>query len=212
MFPVKHVEEALQRAAGWAGLRLAPEQLDRLTTYADWLIVEALPAGGVGPEETDRIVDRHVADSLVFAVGWAGGHPEALIDVGSGVGLPGIPLAIAFPEASVRLLDRSQRRIDLAARASRILGLSNVEAVRGEIEGHPHRYDGATFRGSLKPAVAVAAARRLLVPGGTAVIGLSRGDRPDAVPETGPGVDVAVLETPDGVLDSPAWILRMTAT
>jgi 16S rRNA (guanine527-N7)-methyltransferase len=212
MFPVKHAKDSLVRAAAWSGFSLTERQLESLETLARWLVDEAIPAGGIGPDEADRIIDRHVADSLVFGAGWRDAPPSDLVDVGSGVGLPGIPLAVAFPETAVTLLERSQRRTDLAARSIRILGLGNVTAVRGEIATHQNRYAAATFRGSLTPAAAVVAARHLLVPGGTAVIGIRRGPDPGEIPEAGPGERFEVLRTADGVLDSPAWNLRMTTT
>ncbi len=211
MFHGKHAEEPLQRAAAWAGVSLSPYQLGLLVTYAEWLISEAIPAGGLGPAEADRIIDRHVADSLVFGAGWVEA-PENLVDVGSGAGLPGIPLAVAFPEMAVTLLDRSQRRTDLAGRVVRILGLDNVDAVQDDAQNHPYRYAGATFRGSLPATEAMVIARNLLESGGVAVIGLRRGADPGALPETERGEALRVLQTPDGVLDSPAWHLRMTVT
>jgi 16S rRNA (guanine527-N7)-methyltransferase len=210
---VKHDEAALERAANWAGARLSAAQLTVLTAYADWLIAEAIPAGAVGPSEGGRIIDRHVADSLVFGAGWAEEPPATLIDVGSGVGLPGIPLAIAFPGTAVTLLDRAQGRIDLCRRVVNILHLSNVDTLHGPVETHRIRHGAAVFRGSLPPSEAVVAARTLLKPGGVAVIGLHRGpQRPAGIEVGAPGESFAILETPNGVLDSPAWLLRMTAT
>ena len=210
---MKHGEVALRRAADWAGAVLSQTEVDRLLEYGDWLLDEAIPAGAVGPEEGPRLVDRHLADSLVFASAWKDRPPETLVDVGSGAGLPGIPLAIAHPQMMVTLLDRSQRRSDLARRASHILDLGNVETVFGESHSHGKRYSGATFRAVLSPAGAVAAARTLLEPGGIGVIGLHRGDHPPQnVPDAEPGETLRVLETPQGILDSTAWHLRMNTT
>jgi len=213
MFPVKHAEMALRRAADWAGVPLSPVGVDRLLAYGDWLRDEAIPAGAVGPDEGPRIVDRHLADSLVFAAAWKDHPPETVVDVGSGVGLPGIPLAITHPEMTVTLLDRSQRRSDLARRAAHILGLTNVRTAWGDVHDHGKRYSGATFRAALSPEGAVSAARTLLETGGIAVIGLHRGDQPpQIVPDAEPGETLRVLKTPQGILDSAAWHLRMTAT
>ena len=201
--------DALQRAAEWAGTTLDAQQLRSLVAYADWLIEEAIPAGGLGPDEAERIFDRHVADSLVFGAGW-NQSPATLIDVGSGVGLPGIPLAIAAPEISVTLLDRSQRRTDLARRAIRILALEGVSVVTGDADNHYERYTAAVFRASYPPDRALAAAGRLLEPNGVAVIGLRRGQEPPSIPEATPDTEIEILKTDEGVLDSPAWHLRMT--
>ena len=210
MFPVKHAESALRRAAGWAGVELSVDQLALLTRYAEWLVAEAVPAGGVGPAEGARIIDRHVADSLVFGIGWVDNVPATLIDVGSGVGLPGIPLAIAYPGIAVTLLDRSERRTALAGRAVRILGLTNAVTVQGDVSHLTSRHGAATFRASLPIIDALDAARATLDIGGTAVIGLSRSRPPAQTPTAEPGETIQLLETPEGILDSPAWLLRMT--
>ncbi len=210
MFPVKHTESALRRAAGWAGVELSVDQLALLIRYAEWLVAEAVPAGGVGPAEGARIIDRHVADSLVFGIGWVDNVPSTLIDVGSGVGLPGIPLAIAYPGIAVTLLDRSERRTVLAGRAVRILGLTNAVTVQGDVSHLTSRHGAATFRASLPIIDALDAARATLDIGGTAVIGLSRSRPPAQTPTAEPGETIQLLETPEGILDSPAWLLRMT--
>ena len=210
MFPVKHAESALRRAAGWAGVELSVDQLALLIRYAEWLVAEAVPAGGVGPAEGARIIDRHVADSLVFGIGWVDNVPATLIDVGSGVGLPGIPLAIAYPGIAVTLLDRSERRTALAGRAVRILSLTNAVAVQGDVSHLTSSYGAATFRASLPIIDALDAARTTLDIGGTAVIGLSRSRPPAQTPTAEPGETIQLLETQEGILDSPAWLLRMT--
>ena len=210
---MKHDPAVLHRAAEWAGNMLSLDQVDHLTSYADWLVAEAIPASAVGPEEGPRILDRHVADSLVFGAAWGDEPPSTLVDVGSGVGLPGIPLAIAHPVTTVTLLDRSQGRTDLAQRAVRILGLPNVDIVTEDVREHSSRYDAVTFRASLPAREAVEAARTLLEPAGIAVIGLHRGDRtPENPAEAGPGESLQVVKTPNGILDSTAWHLRMTVT
>ena len=100
MFHGKHAVASLERAAAWAGITLDPAKRDLLAEFAVWLAGEGAEAGGIGPAETDRIIDRHIADALTFAAAWEAAPGQAL-DVGSGVGLPGIPLAIALPFAGL---------------------------------------------------------------------------------------------------------------
>lgn len=207
---MKHDEDVLWRAASFAGIPLNEGRIGLLRRYADWLATEAATAGAIGPEETSRILDRHIADSLVFG-GALGQPPSTLIDVGSGAGLPGIPLAIAYPETAVTLLDRSQRRTDLLHRAIRILDLDNATVDRADVTTYTGRYDAAVFRASLAPQAAVALAPRLIAAQGVAAIALSREGEPPQLPRTPPqGAVLELIETPEGVLDSPAWILRMT--
>ena len=67
--------EIAARAAEYARLDLDSEQEDQLDRYAEWLLNEAIPAGGLGPREGPRIWDRHVADSLLFASAWTAAFP-----------------------------------------------------------------------------------------------------------------------------------------
>jgi 16S rRNA G527 N7-methylase RsmG len=201
--------EALIRAAEWSGLRLEAAQIELLESFARWLRDEAIPAGGLGSDESARIIDRHVADALVFAGAWRGEHPDTLLDLGSGVGLPGIPLAIAQPETQITLADRSGRRCRLARRAIRVLGLTNVQVRETDTARLGGRHDIVTFRAFLPPAKAFAVATGVLAPGGVAVGGASRTRAPEQT--TFGDREAEVIAVPAGVLDSPAWLLRMTA-
>ena len=184
-----------------------PASEPRLRSFATWLVDEAVPAGGLGPEEPARVLDRHIVDSLLFAEPLGRPLPTTVLDVGSGVGLPGIPLALAFPEVSMTLLDRSQRRCDLMLRAVRIHGIENCEIVRSDVATYDRIHQAVVARASLPPDRLAPHLVRLLAPRGVAIVGLSRAQRPDvAVASYG-----EVLEVGQDVLDSPVWVLRMAA-
>ncbi|CAN5872905.1 16S rRNA (guanine(527)-N(7))-methyltransferase RsmG [soil metagenome] len=196
----------IERAARYAGMGLDAQQLVQLSQFSQWLGEEAADGGGIGPNEVDRIGSRHVADSLLFAAGWVAPRPPpTLLDLGSGVGLPGIPLAIAWPETEVRLLDRSRRRQDLARRAVRMLEVSaTVVDADASTYGGPGA-DMVVSRAAGDPATVLQWCRRLLIPGGMAVVGGSHLERPSSV------AGERVMEVPATVLDRPVW-LRMMAT
>jgi 16S rRNA (guanine527-N7)-methyltransferase len=173
--------------------------------------VEAVEAGGLGPSEPSRIWTRHVADSLTFATG-AGDGCHTALDIGSGVGLPGIPLAVLLPHCSFTLLDRSGRRCDLLRRAIRILDLPNAEVLHGAITDVTDRFDLVTLRGSLTVSEAVEAIPNVLSRGGSAVFGLTHGGRtPSEGVAEAREAGWEVVEVPHEILDSPARLLRMTA-
>lgn len=172
-----------------------------MDTYRSWLIEEAIPAGGMGPGEIDRIDDRHIADAILFAFPLRT-HPVSLIDVGTGVGLPGIPLAILFPQTPVLLVDRSGRRVDLARRAVRVLGLPNVEVRQGEIGKLDVTTPVVVGRAVSPVETLTTSVTRLLQDDGVAIMGGSWVDRP-VVP------DWETLEIPREVLDRGVWLLIM---
>jgi len=211
VFHGKHVDDRLNRAATWAGIRLNDARRDALAGYGEWLATEGVEAGGLGPLEAPRIVDRHLADSLVFAGVW-GDTPDQVLDIGAGVGLPGIPLAITHPNTGFVLLDRSERRCGLARRATRVLGLQNVAVEQRDAETESSMWPAIVFRASLPPEAAMRLAARLLANDGCAVIALSRAGEPEILPPTPPDCAADLVSTAPGVLDSPAWLLRMRRT
>lgn len=207
--------ELARRAARWAGWELSSIAEQGLIEYADWLVEEAIPAGGLGPREPERLWSRHLGDSLTFAAGWVGQPPMEILDVGSGVGLPGVPLALLWPDTVVTVLDRGGRRIRLLRRAIRVLGLRNIVVAQGDVFSVADEWSGMVFRGAVRPPEAVGLAARILDLGGRAVFGLSR--RPERPSDAGDlvtlagalGLDAEVRRVPAEVLDAPSWLLIM---
>lgn len=193
------------------GVTFSEEQRSLLDRFAVWLSTEAVAAGAIGPAEVPRIFDRHIADALMYLAGIGTGC-GTLVDVGSGAGLPGIPLAIATPSCHVTLLDRSSKRSDLARRAARILGLENVEVLTAEADSITDRFEGVVFRASLSIGEATQAFLALGSEDAVGVVGLSRRHERPEVPAAPAGVAYHVSCEGDGVLDSPAWLLRMQRT
>lgn len=83
--------------------------------------------------DIDKMVSRHILDSLAI-LPWIQGR--SLLDVGSGPGFPGIPLAIAQPELHVILLDSNGKKTRFLQEAKRILSLDNVEIVQARVENY----------------------------------------------------------------------------
>jgi 16S rRNA (guanine527-N7)-methyltransferase len=207
---VKHVEAAdpaVERVLEWLNVSISNEQTAKFFALAQWLVVEAIPGGGLGPYEGSRIWARHVADSLAFAHPWVTEPPTRMVDIGSGVGLPGIALAVLWPGTEVTLFDRSQRRVDLARRACRVIGTSNVRVHHGEIEKADQTWPAATLRAVAAPEKAIQLADRVLNSAGTAVIGL-RGPIDELPPDT-PNRTFSMVAIPTTVLDGSVSLLMM---
>ncbi|SDC80253.1 16S rRNA (guanine527-N7)-methyltransferase [Actinokineospora iranica] len=88
--------------------------------------------GLIGPREVDRLWERHVLNSAV--IGERVGDGVRVVDVGSGAGLPGIPLAIARPDLSVTLVEPMARRVAWLDEVVETLALSSVTVLRGRAE------------------------------------------------------------------------------
>ncbi|MGF1617120.1 MAG: 16S rRNA (guanine(527)-N(7))-methyltransferase RsmG [Acidimicrobiia bacterium] len=181
-----------------------PDSLsEKLARYRDWLITEAIPAGGIGPGEVPRLDTRHIADSLLFAMVME--PTDLVLDVGTGVGLPGIPLACLMPGTQFVLLDRSARRVGLVRRAARILQLDNVEAVQSDVCDWKQSVPALVARASIPPEDLLSSLKTLLSPGGIAVVGGSWNERPETS-------GYAVEEIGSAFLDRSVWILMMRQT
>lgn len=181
-----------------------PEDLpDKLTRYRDWLVSEAIPAGGIGSGEASRLDIRHIADSLLFAL--VMDPSDHVLDVGTGVGLPGIPLACLMPETRFVLLDRSARRIGLASRASRILKLDNVEVVQSDVNSWKQPTPVVVSRATIPAEDLLSPLKTLTSPGGIAVIGGSWSEMPEVN-------GYEVKEIGSAFLDRSVWILMMRQT
>jgi 16S rRNA (guanine527-N7)-methyltransferase len=112
-----------------------------------------------------QMVTRHLLDSLSI-LPWVSG--EALVDVGTGPGLPGLPLAIACPWLHVSLVDANGKKVRFLRQVVMELGLANVDTVQSRAEDfHPPRgFDLITTRAFASLPDMIDRTRHLLVPGG----------------------------------------------
>ncbi|AWV48905.1 16S rRNA methyltransferase GidB [Mycobacterium leprae Kyoto-2] len=99
--------------------------------YVDLLANTGIERGLLGPHEANRLWDRHLLNSAVVAELLDPG--DRVVDIGSGAGLPGLPLAIARPDLQVVLLEPLLRRVTFLREVVAELGL-DVEVVRGRAE------------------------------------------------------------------------------
>lgn len=128
MFHVKHgaVPPAPPQALAVFG-----DRLEVATRYAAILAGDGVERGLIGPRETERLWDRHILNSAVVSELVRAG--DRVVDVGSGAGLPGIPLILAQPAVEVILVEPMQRRCDFLSETIEELDLP-VTVVRGRAE------------------------------------------------------------------------------
>ena len=192
----------------WLGIDLDVDQRAALTRFEQWLGEEAVPAGGLGPAEVDRLFDRHILDSLAFLKGFPRKVGD-VIDAGGGVGLPSIPLAIVRRDVTFTLVDRSRRRTDLAARAARIVGLANYSVKVVDAHDLDPFYDVALFRASLAIPLAADVVLSSIKPSGVGLLAVSRQRERPTVPSAPEGITFALSREGDRILTSPFWLLTM---
>jgi 16S rRNA (guanine527-N7)-methyltransferase len=108
------------------------ERLVTASTYADLLAGAGVERGLIGPREVPRLWDRHLVNCGLLGPELAAG--DAVADVGSGAGLPGLVLAILRPDVQVTLIEPMLRRSTFLLEAVDVLGLTTVTVRRDRAE------------------------------------------------------------------------------
>lgn len=146
-------------------LELFDSNSQAIEAYAGILAGRAVEWGLIGPREAERIWDRHILNSAAVAQLVSAG--STVVDVGSGAGLPGIPLAILRPDLTVTLLEPLLRRWKFLSEVVVELGLEGrVTAVRERAEDHGGCYDVVVARAVARLDRLITWCDPLRVPGG----------------------------------------------
>jgi 16S rRNA (guanine527-N7)-methyltransferase len=192
------------------------EHLPTLQRYAVVLADAGLVRGLIGPREVDRLWERHLLNCAVVAS--LVPDPCALVDLGSGAGLPGIVLALLLPDTMVTLLEPMARRAAFLEECVSDLGVDNAQVRRAGAEEA-----AGTLTADVVTARAVAPlnrlagmAVRLVRPGGIvlAIKGARAAQEVEAAREalSRLGVQrVEVLLAGSGKVDPAATVIRLTA-
>jgi len=153
VFHVKH--------EGWTLAPLSTEGVDRLARYEELLRTRAVPAGLIARSDAANLRERHILDSLRGAP-LVPTASRDVADLGTGAGLPGIPLAVALPEVRFTLVDSRRSRIAFLELVLDDLRLPNVALLATRAEDAPPGFDVCLARGFAGPAASWTAAERLL--------------------------------------------------
>jgi 16S rRNA (guanine527-N7)-methyltransferase len=149
------------------GIDCPPARLEALERYRLELERWNQRYGFVKASGSELVV-RHFLDSLAGLPVLARLSPRrTVLDVGSGAGFPGLPLALFLEDSRVVLLERSARKAAFLNNMVLLLGLGNVRVLELELRSLRERYDLVTFRAWSPLARELPALRRLLAPGGT---------------------------------------------
>lgn len=162
MTPAQQLAEGIAALGFPVASEVQQKLIDFLALIGKWNRVYNLTA----VRETEKMVSHHLLDSLAVAPHLGGG---TVLDVGSGAGLPGIPLALVRPQWQVTLLEANHKKSAFLQQAAIELGLRNATVVRERVETFEpgHRYDVVISRAFSDLAEFIALAGRHVRDGGT---------------------------------------------
>ena len=195
-----------------AAAELFGDGLETITRYVDILASRGIDWGLIGPREADRLWGRHVLNSAVLA--GLPGQGARMLDVGSGAGLPGVPLAIARPDLAVVLLEPLLRRYEFLVQVVDELELGDrVQVVRGRAEDLHDNFDVVTARAVAPLGKLLGWTKPLFLPDGE-LLALKGSSAADEVRDAGKQLrrdrlDAEVLElraTPEA---EPTYVVRV---
>lgn len=142
----------LEKGLNDLGLILDSFCIEKLVRYEKLLQEGAKTGGLLGQGEEKQVITRHILDALA-AHKMLPQKGVTVADLGSGGGLPGLPLAVALPENTFELIESSQKKAGYLRAFSAMLSLQNVHVIqeRGEVLGrrveYRERYQFLTARG-----------------------------------------------------------------
>lgn len=161
----------LHEGASAFGIGLDDQAVERLRKYMDELLRWNRSLNLTAITLPDEIVIKHFVDAMSIVPLLAPG--ERLLDVGSGAGLPGLVVAILRDDQPITSLDAIDKKIRFQRHVCRLLGLTQVEALHGRVEGLAEKragqFDLVTSRAFRDPQRFIQLAHRLVRPGGRLV-------------------------------------------
>jgi len=153
-------EELLLVGARDLGLELAPVQVEAFCLYARELKRWNERFNLTGLREERKVFTRLILTSLAFSVAFPSPLPRRMVDVGTGAGLPGLPLKIAFPFLQITLVEATRKKASFLHHISAYLGLEGVEVLQTRAED---LIGQAEFRERFDVGVARAVGKRELL-------------------------------------------------
>ncbi len=135
--------------------QLLPTQRDQFVRIGELYPEWNAKINVISRKDIDNLFVHHILHSLAIAKFIDFKPSTQIIDVGTGGGFPGIPLAIMFPQCSFMLADRTGKKITVARSIADEIGLTNVEFFHGDVAEIKQRYDFAVSRAVMETSALV---------------------------------------------------------
>lgn len=118
------------------GISLSKEQMEQFMQYYELLVEWNKVMNLTGITEFEEVIVKHFLDSLAIVKVCGMNKADKVIDIGTGAGLPGIPIKIAFPHLNVVLLDSLKKRITFLEEVIKQLRLVDITTIHGRAEDY----------------------------------------------------------------------------
>jgi 16S rRNA (guanine527-N7)-methyltransferase len=168
------LQARLEQGIAALGLNVSAEAVSRLLDYQALLERWNAAYNLTAVRDPAEMITRHLLDSLAILPYVQG---DTLADLGTGPGLPGIPLAIVAPGRDILLVDSNGKKVRFLREAIRALKLEGVRAVQSRVEDVQGQFDCITARAFASLADMLGWGGHLLAPGGIWLA--MKGKRPD---------------------------------
>lgn len=147
-------------------LNLSNEQFEKLLTYLKRMLEVNQHMNLTAIKDYDEGLFKHLYDALLVVQEPIFLNAKKILDLGSGGGVPAIPLAIAFPDKQIFSLDATRKKIDFQQETAEMLGLSNFNPLwdRAEVLGHDAEYRGQFDLVTARAVAAVPILNEIMLP------------------------------------------------
>ncbi len=201
------LRERLSSGCAALGLELPAPAIDKLLDYIALLAKWNQAYNLTAVRDSAEMVTRHLLDSLAVAPHLTG---LRIIDVGTGAGLPGIPLAILFPERQFVLLDSNGKKTRFLVQAKASLGLDNVTVVHSRVEEYrpEEPFDTVITRAFAALTDILSLCQHLISPAGAVLAMKGDATEAESVPEAFRLAGVVALNVP-GLAHEKRHLIRV---
>lgn len=171
--------EFLRRAAEGLGAPLDEGELGKMGSYLDLLEGWNHRINLLATHDRREILERHIVDSLACVPLIRAEKPRLVVDVGSGAGLPGVPIAIAVAQGEVALIEPRRKKANFLRAVMRECSTWNIRVAEQRAADHPAAEAGVvTTRAAFPPGEVPDKAGHLVAPGGLLLAYATESTRP----------------------------------
>ena len=162
----KQFAQWMEEECSQIGVTLSEKQMEQFFQYYEMLIQWNEVMNLTAITEMDQVVTKHFVDSmsLVKAVSELGSKEIRIMDLGTGGGFPGIPLAILFPEVKFHLVDSIGKKVRVATEVANSIGLKNVTFRHARAEEEKQLFDFVVSRAVMPLADLLKIIRKNITP------------------------------------------------